>query len=94
MKITLFSSWISHMFARKHLLPQLAIKQVTDTFILKGINGISIGNAFECYGMCPNVTYFLILRSLVKSARRSELAFLRYGHFVAKSQIFILGNLK
>jgi hypothetical protein len=43
-KITVFLAWISDMFARKQLeLPQIAIKQVTDTFILKGI-------AFECHG--------------------------------------------
>jgi hypothetical protein len=29
--------------------PQIAIKQVTDTFILKGINGASLSNALECH---------------------------------------------
>jgi muramidase (phage lysozyme) len=28
-------------------LPQIAIRQVTDTFILKGINGASIGHALS-----------------------------------------------
>jgi hypothetical protein len=30
--------------------PKLSSNTVTDTFILKGINGASIGNAFECHG--------------------------------------------
>jgi hypothetical protein len=34
---------------KRDQLPQIAIKQVTDTFILKGINGPSFGNAFECH---------------------------------------------
>jgi hypothetical protein len=42
-------------------------------------------------------TYVLVLRQLVKSARRSDLLFLKYGNFFAKSQIVIfvtdkLGN--
>jgi hypothetical protein len=37
----------------------------------------------------------LILRPLVKPARRSDLPFLRYGHFVTKSQIvtFVMDKL-
>jgi hypothetical protein len=115
------------------------LHEVADTFIMKGINGTSIGNAFECHGRpvrenratgkcistekapiqvqlinklrvlkCPylknytsyeseNVSkliYFLILRLLVKSARRFDLPFLRYGNFVVKGQIVIFVMVK
>jgi hypothetical protein len=44
------------------------------------------------------MSYFLgwgwVVRPLLKSARRSDLPFLRYGHFVAKSHfIFVMDKL-
>jgi hypothetical protein len=99
---------------------------VTDTFILKGINVASIGNALEYHvipvretratGKCiftekapikvqlrvlkfpylendksyesGNAPYFLNLRPLVKFSHRSDLPFLRYGHFFVAKILF------